>query len=127
MYDAKNYKLCFVDNLYAYFTTGEPLKMWGFGWEVRDNKDVCSPPKSWNEESELEPYNIYKVHFGPGLTRFNEDKAINYINEKKLAFLKRYFSEDYIHSGCTLNDFLDFCSKHRIEVFFQYSQILDIK
>lgn len=125
MYDVKSYKLCFVDNSYAYFTSGDPGKMWGYGWAVQDSKTVKSPPKEWNEDSKLEPYSIYKVHFGSGLSRFNEDKAINYINEKKLAFLKRYFSEDYVHSGCTLIEFVDFCSKHRIELYLSYPVILE--
>lgn len=125
MYDINSYKLCFVDNLYAYFTSGDPYKMWGYGWSLRDTKTVCAPPKEWVEGSDLEPYIIYKVHFGPGLSRCNEDKAINYINEKKLAFLKRYFSEDYIHSGCSLNDFLDFCTKHRVEVYVSHPSIFD--
>jgi len=125
MYDAITYRLCYVDNLYAYFTNGDPGKMWGYGWAVQDSKTVKSPPKEWSEESKLDPYIIYKVHYGSGLNRFNEEKAINYINEKKLAFLKRYFSEDYIHSGCSLNEFLDFCSKHRIDTYLSYPLILE--
>ena len=126
MYDVKSYKLCFVDNLYAYFTSGNPLEMWGYGWAVQDSKIVKSPPKEWNEDSKLEPYSLYKVHFGSGFTRCNEDKAVNYINEKKLAYLKRFFSEDYLHSGCTLTEFIDFCSKHRIELYLSYPVILDL-
>ena len=127
MYDASSYKLCFVDNLYAYFTSGKPLEMWGYGWALQDSKTVKSPPKEWNEESKLEPYTIYKVHFGPGFSKCNEDKAINYINEKKLALLKRYFSEDYVHSGCTLTEFLEFCNNSRIDVYLPYPLILDFE
>lgn len=125
MYDASTYKLCFVDNLYAYFTSGDPYEMWGYGWAVQDSKTVKSPPKEWSEESKLEPYTIYKVHYGSGLSKFNEDKAINYINEKKLPFLKRYFSEDYIHSGCSLIDFIRFCNEHRVDIYLEYPIILD--
>jgi len=98
----EDYKLCYIKNNYAYFTTQDLEKQWGDDWNDAPYEYNAGDPyegewdilKIFFESTLNTPSNIY--------TRFQY--SVEDINTNKVPWLEK--DQNIIMAGCSIDDFI---------------------
>lgn len=106
------FKLCYVEKPWAYFTTQELSKQWGNDWDDAPYEHNASPPYFHREGDD---YKIIKVAFDsclitPDVGHYNSPWSVEQINDGQVAWLRsdRWFEGQIsIHAGASLDEFMD--------------------
>ena len=130
----KDYKLCFVGNNKAYFTTQDLEKQWGDDWNDVPYEHNAGSPYTWREGEEESnslklktPWQILDVYYEadletPDTGHSNSPYSVEGINKGQKAWLE---SPSYIKNpvrvfaGTTLSQFLAIIKDIRGKVYFQ--------
>jgi hypothetical protein len=59
----EEYKLCYVDEACAWFTTQDISKQWGDDWNDAPYEHNAGAPYQWRAESKEPEYRLYHVYF----------------------------------------------------------------
>jgi hypothetical protein len=110
----RDYKLCYVDSGFAWFTSAPLDKQWGDDWNDAPYEHNAGTPYDWYEKSGLEPYHLIKVAFdGPletpaDLAGGNSRYSVEMINKGHVAWLcDRWGSSKVaIQAGCNPIEFV---------------------
>lgn len=128
----KEYKLCYVSNGKAYFTTQDIEKQWGDDWNDRPYEHNAGTPYEYREgekESNTmtlkEPWDIYAVHYEvclitPDDGHSNSDYSVMDINKGQIAWLRSYEYEKNpvrIFAGTTLGEFKSIIKKLKGRIY----------
>jgi len=120
-------KLCYVDGMWAVFTTQDITKQWGDDWNDAPYEHNAGFPYEWNPLREGSPYEIVRVAFdGPLETpcdnHLNSPYSVQDINRGAVAWLRtdHWVAEEkqaVIPAGTTLADFMECVQKAGGEVY----------
>lgn len=144
----KNYKLCYIANNFAYFTTQDLDKQWGDDWDdapYEHNAGQPYPPHyryfadgrtekmegDWNADG-TPKWQIVKIAFycpsaaTPAETAGrNSPYSVQMINNKLIPWLTVY-PDKALFAGASINSFVEFIEEAGGEVFFPKSLIIQV-
>lgn len=111
-----DYKLCYIEEPWAYFTTQDLDKQWGDDWDDAPYDCNAGSPYRWYDIADGEvPWDIVKVAFdGPLVTpsgdNFHCPYSVEEINSGAVAWLKtpKWWSKKsvVIQAGASLEEFI---------------------
>lgn len=111
------FKLCYVEDGFAWFTTAPLDKQWGDDWNDVPYEHNASPPYEWREERGEPKYELMKLAYDHGyaetpsdIAGFNSHYSVQAINSGAVAWLviNRYGKDiKAIHAGCSLDEFIE--------------------
>jgi hypothetical protein len=140
----KQFKLCYVDLPWAYFTTQDLKDQWGDDWDdspyednaglpydpryfhYADERGSIKSPEDWNEDGtpkwEIKKIALYGEVYAPcdlgsGSGSHQSVKSINAGAVAWLAINKYGDDPVYIQAGTSLEDVIRICQEKGIEVF----------
>jgi len=124
---SENYKLCYVDGVFAYFTLKELDKQWGDDWNDTPYEHNAGDPYNDNESQ------IIKIAFeadldNPTSGHYNSPYSVESINAGAIAWLRSpsYSKEKvYIKAGETIDSFVKKIKSINGEVYYP-SEIYEI-
>jgi len=108
------YRLCYIDEPWAYFTTQELVDQTGDDWDDAPYKSNAGEPYEYNDHDRKalkKPWSIYKLAWdSPELETPDEQWSVDRINSGAVAWLStsRWVKKDKIiniHAGITLQKF----------------------
>ena len=115
----KNYKLCYIDRNFAYFTTQELSKQWGDDWNDAPYEHNASEPygpimdSDYNEDG-TPKWEIYKVAYDycgaetpAELAGSNSRYSVEAINNKLIPWLTKY-PDKKLYAGASVEEFITF-------------------
>jgi len=111
------YKLCYVDDQWAYFTTQDLDKQWGDDWNDRPYEHNAGTPYDWREGNDESEWKIIKVAFcgdfesPAGMAGCNSKFCVQEINAKLTPWLiADYYSKagKPLFAGVTVDEFKKF-------------------
>ena len=144
----KNYKLCYIENNFAYFTTEDLDKQWGDDWDdapyEHNAGEPYAPsyrhyadgrtdkfPEHWNEDG-TPKWEIMKIAFycpsaaTPQETAgMNSPYSVQMINNKLIPWLTVY-PDKALFAGASIEEFVEFIEESGGEVFFPKSYRIEI-
>lgn len=111
-----NYKLCYVEGDWAWFTTARLEQQWGDDWNDAPYEHNAGIPYEWAEHREMPRYSLKRLAFygdlqapcdlAPG---GNSNYSVEMINAGLSPWLQTdsYHDGDHvsINAGCSINDF----------------------
>lgn len=113
----KTYKLCYIDDRWAFFTTNDIEKQWGDDWNDAPYEYNAGAPYEYRDYMDCEPYKIDRVVFDGDFE--TPDSYVNQystysvqdINRGVVPWLQtdRYGAADKrikIYAGCTFPEFV---------------------
>ena len=143
----KNFKLCYIDRNFAYFTTQDLDKQWGDDWDDAPYEHNAGAPyepairyyadgrtekfeRDWNEDG-TPKWEIYKVAFD---TRWyvetpadtagsNSMYSVQMINNKLIPWLVKY-PDKALFAGASVEEFVEFIESCEGNVYFPKSKDL---
>jgi hypothetical protein len=109
----KEFRLCYVNGPFAYFTTQKLSEQWGDDWNDAPYEHNAGKPYEWSESDKAPKWEILKVTFEAPLTTpdsggSNRSYCVQDINKGQIAWLE---SEPWektpvrIFAGTTMNEF----------------------
>ena len=109
------FKLCYVEGSFAFFTTQDLDKQWGDDWNDAPYEHNAERPYEWAEYMEkhgIEPYEIKRVAFDaefdqPCSHTINSPYSVQQINAGAIPWLRSTISKVSIPAGTTLPDFIN--------------------
>lgn len=129
----ENYKLCYVEQNFAYFTTKDLKNQWGDDWgDVPYEHNAGRPYYPYSEEDKKNPWKIMMVAFDscnlitPDNNYGNSPFSVKQINAGQIAWLRSpswYSTEEpiAIMAGSSIEKFEELILKSGGEVFFSRS------
>ena len=104
----KNFKLCYVEGNFAYFTTQELDKQWGDDWDDAPYEHNAGTPYEPNNPAEK--WEILKVAFDgdmqtPDCGTINSNWSVEQINRKLTPWLVTWDKKVAIFAGADLDTF----------------------
>ena len=139
----KNYKLCYIENNFAYFTTQDLDKQWGDDWDDAPYEHNAEQPYTpdiryftadrqekvetdWNADGSPK-WEIMKIAFDcqrsatPAETAGrNSPYSVQMINNKLIPWLTVY-PQKWLFAGVSIDSFVKFIEEAGGEVFFPKS------
>ena len=130
----KDYKLCFVGDNKAYFTTQDLEKQWGDDWDDAPYEHNAGTPYLWREGEKdnlslrlKTPWQILDIYYEADLEtpcsgHNNSPYSVEAINKGGVAWLQSpsYVKEPIrIFAGTTLSQFLAIIKELRGKVYMQ--------
>ena len=136
----KNYKLCYIENNFAYFTTQDLDKQWGDDWDDAPYEHNAEQPYTpairyftadrqekvetdWNADGSPK-WEIMKIAFDcrrsatPAETAgSNSPYSVQMINNKLIPWLTVY-PDKALFAGATIDSFVEFIEEAGGEIFF---------
>lgn len=111
----KDFKLCYVDQPWAWFTTADVTKQWGDDWDDVPYEHNAGTPYEWREgmSAHPKPYLLKKVAFEsryvlPNHGTGNSDFSVDGINRGDIAWLRdKYGDKPPIHAGTDYCKFVE--------------------
>lgn len=110
MNNKKEFKLCYVNKCWAYFTTNSLKDQWGDDWNDAPYEYNAGEPYEWAEYRKVPEYEIMKVAFdgdllppGDGFT--NSPYSVDTINKGVVPWLRTWDGDIRIFAGVTLEEF----------------------
>jgi len=103
-----NFKLCYIRDSFAFFTTAELKDQWGDSWNNAPYRHNAEDPNEWSECSDVPKYEIKKIAYDAYLDRPGDRYSVEMINAGAVAWLVYASSLDpkvVIPAGTTLEDF----------------------
>lgn len=109
------YKLCYIDEGWAYFTTCELEKQWGDDWDDLAYEHNSGEPYDWYPHREVPEYKIIKIAFDnmnyvePNYGMMNSPYSVEMLNKKHAAWLRPWINRidlDPIWAGTGLSEFI---------------------
>lgn len=132
----KEYKLCYVDGGFAYFTTQDIKTQWGDDWNDAPYEHNAGTPYEWHErvDSEKPTWEIVKVAYyanletPASLAGINSSYSVQMINSGAIAWLasNRWEKSDNMVSilaGATLEQFIALVELSGGEVYLPRSLV----
>lgn len=127
--DIKNYKLCYVDGNWAWFTSLPLEKQWGDDWNDAPYEHNAGDPYITHKNSDgvYVEHALVKVawdgNFYPPCEGFtNSYWSVEQINQKDCPWFKtpswNDSKEDALYAGATLQEFMDYAKRNDGNVFF---------
>jgi hypothetical protein len=110
----KEFRLCYVDGPFAYFTTQKLSEQWGDDWNDAPYEHNAGTPYEWSERDKAPKWEILKVAF-EGLFRTpdsgveNSRYSVQDINKGQIAWLENESWEKNpvrIFAGTTVDEFI---------------------
>lgn len=89
----KDFKLCFIANSKAYFTTQALDKQWGDDWDDAPYEHNAGIPYEWRKDSKDDSWQIYELYFESNLNtpdygHSNSPYTAQAINRGEVAWLE---------------------------------------
>ena len=108
----KNFKLCYIEGNFAYFTTQDLTKQWGDDWNDAPYEHNAGTP--YEPYKEGESWEIVKVAFDgdfetpADIAGHNSSYSVEMINKGAIAWLTQRWSETKvsIHAGASIHQFI---------------------
>jgi len=109
-----NYKLCYIDASYAFFTTAELKDQWGDDWDDSPFEHNSGDPYEWDENSGIDEYYVKKIVFESDMIRpehghCNSPYSVEKINAKHAPWLRNppwEVENVVIFAGTSIDDFI---------------------
>lgn len=109
----QEFRLCYVDGSFAYFTTQELSEQWGDDWNDAPYEHNAGTPYEWSESYKAAKWEILKVAFEgsfrtPDSGVENSRYSVQDINKGQIAWLENERWEKRpirIFAGTTLDEF----------------------
>jgi hypothetical protein len=121
------FKLCYVDDNFAWFTTAPLDKQWGDDWNDAPYEHNAGAPYEWAEHRDMPEYKLTKLAFyheyaetPADIAGCNSRYSVQAINSGAIAWLaiNRYGKDvRAIHAGCTPEEFTNIIKETGGEVF----------
>jgi hypothetical protein len=145
----KNFKLCYIRDNFAYFTTQELDKQTGDDWNDAPYEHNAGEPYApslryftadrqekvetdWNEDG-TPKWEIMKIAFDcskaetPAQMAFGNSKySVQMINNKLIPWLTITNSSKALFAGASIGEFVKFIEESEGEIFFSKSYIIEI-
>jgi hypothetical protein len=129
----KQFRLCYVEEPWAYFTTQELSKQWGDDWDDRPYEHNAGAPYKWHDGRDGEPWEIVKVAWYADLItpcegHVNSPYSVQDINQGAVPWLRTpsYSSRKVqveIYAGTTLDEFIRVVESVGGEVYLKHEGI----
>jgi hypothetical protein len=130
----ENYKLCYIEKSFAYFTTEDLDKQWGDDWDDVPYEHNAGEPYApilqekvethWNEDG-TPKWEIMKIAFDcskaetPAQMAFGNSKySVQMINNKLIPWLTITDSSKALFAGASIDSFVEFIEDAGGEIFF---------
>ena len=118
LFPISQYKLCYIDENKAYFTTQSLSKQTGDDWNDVPYEHNAGSPYEWHAEhdKETKPWSIASLYFEagwldrPNTMYQNSPYSVDMINKKQVPWLT--IGDDNIYAGTKYLDFYDLIIKH---------------
>lgn len=122
-----NFKLCYVDLPWCYFTTNDVSKQWGDDWNDAPYEHNAGTPYKWHDGSNDLQYEIKQVSIDADLEapcehHFNSPYSVEMINSGAVPWLKSpsYASNKIeIAAGTSLDDFIELVKSIKGRVYIE--------
>ena len=107
----KDFKLCYIEYNFAYFTTQKLKNQWGDDWNDAPYEHNAETP--YEPRKEGENWEICKIGFDGDWVQPSEFSSKAYsveeINKKTVPWLKKWEwdNENGIYAGCSLEEFIE--------------------
>lgn len=121
------YKLCYVDEPWVYFTTQDISKQWGDDWNDAPYDCNAGVPYAWKEGDNVQRYWIRKIAIDgdyetPSTYERNNNWSVELINQGRIPWLatdrfNRNKEVIKIFAGTTLADFNTLCKKAGWQIY----------
>ena len=102
------FKLCYIRDSFAFFTTADLKDQWGDSWNNAPYRHNAEDPNEWSADSDVPKYEIRKIAFDSYLDTPGDKYSVEMINGGAVAWLCFPLHEDttvVIPAGTTLEDF----------------------
>ncbi len=108
------FKLCFVDGNWAWFTTAPLHQQWGDDWDDAPYEHNAGFPYEWRPDCEIPEYRILKVAWDgsfiePSFEHINSSFSVRDINNRIIPWLRPSYGSDFkdvIYAGDNLDNFI---------------------
>lgn len=108
------FKLCYVRENFAFFTTAKIEDQIGDDWNDRPYEHNAGAPYEYDKRKKCEPYEIKKISYEceliePSYSHCNSPWSVKDINAGQIAWLRSPSWSDNkiaIHAGTTLDEFV---------------------
>ena len=115
--EPRQWRLCYVEDAFAWFTTQPLSKQWGDDWNDAPYEHNAGIPYGWRTGSTGDPYELLSVGFHVSAeTPAGYSVSVEQINGGERPWLKPYRG-DGLMAGASLEDFIAFCHANRGQVF----------
>ena len=122
--DSRNWKLCYVDFPWAYFTTAPLSEQWGDDWNDAPYEHNAGEPYEFHDhdaKTGRKEWHVCKLAFDgdietPGGVTLNSQWSVQQINAGDSPWLLGgYWSKDEtegLHAGASVQEFTEFVWRH---------------
>lgn len=132
----EEYKLCYIENRIAYFTTQELSEQWGDDWDDAPYEHNAETPYEYDSDydhhKDKKPWKILKIAFlsdliTPDYNQINSSFSVQTINAGQIAWLRSYpWAKEVvtIMAGTSPKEFIEKIEKNGGEIFLPKGFIL---
>lgn len=105
-----NFKLCYVDDCWAWFTTLSLSQQWGDDWDDSPYEDNAGDPNSWDRKSPIS-WKLKRLAWHawletPATHSRNAPYSVENINSLVVPWLSNYSNPSvHIFAGATIEEF----------------------
>jgi len=125
--DNEKFKLCYVEDNFAWFTTADLSDQWGDDWNDAPYEHNAGSPYAWREGDDKAEYKLMRVAFYSQLetpadiSGGNSRYSVQAINAGAVAWLADRFGEKCttISAGCNPETFIKTIKETGGDVFIQ--------
>ena len=130
MTNKKEFKLCYVNNGSAYFTTQRVTDQWGDDWGDKPYIDNAGPPYKYTKNKDIQegedsqPWELYIIKFESHLEEpYDLNVSVLDINSGRVAWLSSplYDVNEFtnIYAGCSIEEFKKLIKKSGGDIYIK--------